>query len=248
MGSLRVSGVSLSVLLVCLVPVLGGCAATKVAIAKRDLDVQTKMSATVFLDPVKPDLRSVFVQIRNTSDRQDLDLGPEIGNALAAKGYRVVQDPDTAHYVLQANVLQVGKASPTASEQALSSGYGTALMVAGSAYAMGNRSDRGLVGAGILGALAESIAGAAVKDVYFSITTDVQIKERIVGGAQADVESRHSLAQGTSGSTQVTFAEKSDWKTYQTRIVSTANKVNLEFEEAAPVLRAGLTRSLTGLF
>jgi dynactin complex subunit len=44
-----------------------------------------------------------------------------------------------------------------------------------------------------------------------------------------------------------TYSEQSDWKTYQTRVVSTANKVNLEFEEAVGELRAGLVRSLTGL-
>ena len=40
----------------------------------------------------------------------------------------------------------------------------------------------------------------------------------------------------------------SDWKTYQTRIVSVANKMNLEFDEAVPALRQGLSQSLAGLF
>lgn len=38
--------------------VLTGCAAAHVAISKRDLDVQTKMSDTVFLDPVGADKRN----------------------------------------------------------------------------------------------------------------------------------------------------------------------------------------------
>lgn len=33
---------------------VGGCAATHTAIAKRDLDVQNKMTDTIFLDPVGP--------------------------------------------------------------------------------------------------------------------------------------------------------------------------------------------------
>jgi hypothetical protein len=32
---------------------LGGCAAVHTSIAKKDLDVQTKMSDTIFLDPVE---------------------------------------------------------------------------------------------------------------------------------------------------------------------------------------------------
>ena len=42
--------------------------------------------------------------------------------------------------------------------------------------------------------------------------------------------------------------ETSDWKRYRTRVMSKANKVNLEFEEAAPDLVAGLTRSIAGIF
>jgi hypothetical protein len=41
---------------------------------------------------------------------------------------------------------------------------------------------------------------------------------------------------------------KVDWKTYRTRVVSTANKVNLDFAEAQPVLQDALGKSLSGLF
>lgn len=237
---------------VCVVPLFAGCAATQVAIAKRDLDVQTKMSATVFLDPVKEADRTVFVQVRNTSDQQSLDMAPEITMAIANKGYRVVTDPDLAHYMLQANVLQVGKVSPTAAQSALRGGYGGALGagmgVAAAAYATGHNNSQGLMAAGLLGAIGDTVAGAMVKDVYYSITTDIQIKERAKSGTVVDVKSNHILAQGTSGSSQSTFSEQTDWKTYQTRIVSTANKVNLEFDEASPAIRSGLVRSLAGLF
>lgn len=232
--------------------VLSGCAATQVAISKRDLDVQTKMSATIFLDPVKESRRTVYVQVRNTSDKPDLDVRSDVVAAIGARGFQVVDDPDLAYFVLQANVLQVGKSSATAHEQAFAGGYGSAInagiFASGTAYALGNSSSRGLVGLAILGAVADTVAGAAVKDVYFSMITDVQIKERIVGGGRADVSSQHQLTQGTSGSTTVTYAEQSEWKTYQTRVVSTANQVNLEFDAAVPELKAGLTRSLAGLF
>ncbi|WP_422491663.1 complement resistance protein TraT, partial [Endozoicomonas sp. ALE010] len=36
-------------------------------------------------------------------------------------------------------------------------------------------------------------------------------------------------------------------KKYQTRVVSTANKVNLKFEEALPELKKGLSNSISGL-
>jgi Enterobacterial TraT complement resistance protein len=49
--------------------ILSGCAAVHTSTAKKDLGVQTKMSDTVFLDPIGPDKKVVFVQVRNTSDK-----------------------------------------------------------------------------------------------------------------------------------------------------------------------------------
>ncbi|MER2553745.1 MAG: complement resistance protein TraT [Thauera sp.] len=231
---------------------LSGCAATHVAISKRDLDVQTKMSDTVFLDPVGADKRTIFLQIRNTSDKPDLSVHEQIAAALQAKGYTLLQDPDAAHYILQANILQVGKSAPTALEAAIDQGYGVAaagglVLASGAAY-VGGASGRGIAAAGLVGALAEGIAGAAVKDVYFSMITDLQLKERIRGAGKAQVSTRHRLRQGNSGGSQVSYDEESAYKTYQTRIGSSANKVNLAFEEALPELKKGLINSISGLF
>ena len=46
---------------------LAGCAATQVAISKKDLVVQTKMSDSIFLNPVEPDQQTIYVTVRNTS-------------------------------------------------------------------------------------------------------------------------------------------------------------------------------------
>jgi hypothetical protein len=56
--------VMVSLSMVAAFAVLSGCAAVHTSIAKKDLDVQTKMSDTVFLDPVGPDKKTIFVQIR----------------------------------------------------------------------------------------------------------------------------------------------------------------------------------------
>jgi len=233
------------------VTTMGGCAATQVAIAKKDLDVQTKMSATIFLDPIAEAQRTVFVQVRNTSDRQELDLQGDIANAMATKGYRVVTDPAAAHYYLQANVLFVGKTSPTASQQALGGGYGGALGGALTGLTVGaatGANGRSMAAGALLGGVVESVSGALVKDVYYSIVTDVQIKERLASGKSTQVAATHDLKQGTSGAEKVTYNDSSDMRAYQTRVVSTANQVNLEFEAALPPLRTGLTRALSGLF
>ena len=75
------------------------------SIAKRDLDVQTRMSDAVFLDPVGRDKRTIFA-------------------AVSGRGCQVLDDPDAAQFKLQAQTLSVSKASVTAAEAALNGGYG----------------------------------------------------------------------------------------------------------------------------
>ena len=106
---------------------LSGCAAITTSIAKKDLDVQTKMSDAIFLDPVEPDKKIIYLEVRNTSDKANFDIQTSIARALQAKGYTVTNNPKTAYYWLRANVLSVDKASPTAAQAALGGGYGGAL-------------------------------------------------------------------------------------------------------------------------
>jgi hypothetical protein len=87
-----------------------------------------------------------------------------------------------------------------------------------------------------------------VQDVTYSIISDVQVSERAGQGVVVTESARQDLSQGTSGSRVLSSTETSDWKRYRTRVMSKANKVNLEFEDAAPDLVAGLTRSISGIF
>ncbi|PVZ69630.1 complement resistance protein TraT [Pelagibaculum spongiae] len=228
---------------------ISGCAATHTAIAKRNLDVQTRMSATIFLDPVDSDKKTVFIQQRNTSDKQDLSLEQELRSALASRGYKVMNEPSQAYYLLQANILQAGKISPTAAEQAYSGGYGSSVggVSAGAAAGgLATSSWEGVVGGGLVGGIVETAANAFVQDVTYTIITDIQLSER-AGNVQVSESSQHDLKQGTSGARTVNYSGTSDWKRYQTRIVSTANQVNLDFPAALPDLKKGLANSLGGM-
>lgn len=224
---------------------LGGCGATHTLITKRNLEVQTKMSETVFLDPVASSLKTVFVQIRNTSDKPGLSIEPQIIAAVQQRGYKVVNDPEQAHYLLQANVLQVGKSNLRESENMLQSGFGSAAVgaVAGAQFGSGH----GSAAAGLAGAALGLIGDALVEDVYFSMVTDLQISERAKAGVVVTEAVDSKLKQGTSGYKNVTSTEETHWKRYQTRILSSANKVNLEFEEAQPVLIKGVVQSVSGM-
>ncbi len=233
---------------------LSGCAAVHTSIAKADLDVQTKMSDAVFLEPVGKDKRTVFVQVRNTSDKPNFDIEQPLKAAIAAKGYRVIEDPDRAHFKLQAQILSVAKTDPTAAANALNAGYGGALGGAVGGATIGGIID-GYRGAGIgagagalAGGLAGTIANAMVKDVTYVAITDVQISQKTKQGVSGTTKTKVDIAQGTGTQVEQAFNEVSKEKKYRTRVMSTANQVNLEYDEAAPQLNAGLTRVLAGLF
>jgi outer membrane lipoprotein SlyB len=233
---------------------LAGCAATQTAISQRNLDVQTKMSDTIFLDPVGEKNKTIFVQVRNSTDKTEFDIGPAVKAAIAAKGYRQVSDPDSAYFIMQANVLSVEKSSKSPMSSPFGS-YGAALggaAIGGLASAATGGSNRNIAGtaliAGAFSGLAEAIGNGLVSDVYYSAITDVQIKQRNKIGVVSQADSRQNLKNGSGGGTSVATNEKIDYKIYQTRILSVANQVNLEFTDAAPLLNSGLTKVLSGVF
>ena len=230
---------------------LGGCAAATTAISKRNLDVQTKMTASIFLDPVPAEKRTVFVHVRNTSDKPDFDIEAQVKRSIASRGYRIVDDPTQAHYLLQANVLQVGRTSPTAAEQAFAGGFGSTILggAAGAGVGRAISEDTAVIIAGaMIGAAVSAAADAFVQDVTYSIITDVQVSERAREGVIVTEKSQQDLPQGTAGKQVLTSSDTADWNRFRTRIMSMANQVNLDFEDAAPALVDGLTRSIAGIF
>lgn len=235
---------------------LSGCAATQVMVSKRNLDVQTKMSETVFLDPVGPEKKIMHIQIRNTSDKDNFDIADSLKDAMTKKGYRITENPDEAYYRLQANVLSVAKTDPTAAQAALHGGYGGAVLGGAVAGAViGGAASRSWGGAGIgaaagglLAGATETVTGSLVKDVLFMVVTDIQLVEKAPEGVIVRQDSQQNLKQGIGGTATQSSSEVSKFKKYRTRVVSTANKANLEYEEAAPALTQGLTKALSGLF
>jgi Enterobacterial TraT complement resistance protein len=230
---------------------LSGCAASTTALGKRTLDVQTKMTDSIFLEPVTAPERTVLVEVRNSSDRPQLDIAPAVRAALAQRGYRLVEDPRDAHFLLQANVLQVGRMSEAAAEGAFAKGFGSALVGGAAGAGLGRvASDQteAMIAGAVAGAAASAVADSFVQDVTYSIITDVQISERAGDGVMVTERMTQDLTQGRSGRRILTSTEMHDWKRYQTRVMSSANRVNLDFEEAAPELEAGLTRAIAGIF
>ncbi len=228
---------------------LSGCNTTTKVIQHGKLEVTTKMSDTIFLEPVEDNKRAVLLQIRNTTDKSGLDIENKIKAAIEGKGYRIVSSPKQAHLMIQANILQVGKSKLENPFETLSGGYGSGLEGFMTGAALGGAfggSGRDALGVGLIAGIGNTILDAAVEVVNFTMVTDLQISEKAEGNFVSE-SSDASLKQGNSGYKKSSWKQKTNWKRYQTRIMSVAKKTNLKFEEAEPKLTDGLVKSISGL-
>ncbi len=236
-------------LLVGAVVVLTGCAATQTALEHGSLQVSTKQSETIFLDPVSSAQKTVYVSVKNTSD-EEIDISPQLKTALSSHGYKVINNPNSAHYLLQANVLKVGKMSVAASQSALGGGYGSAIAgaVAGTAAGSLTASSTGMIAGGLAGGVIGLAADSLVKAVNYTMITDVQISERVGKGVKVNEQFQSHLKNGSSTVTSQISSRDSQYQRYRTRVVSNADKVNLKFSDARVSLEQGLVKVISGIF
>ena len=198
---------------------LSGCAAVGTAVSHASLQTKTMMSQSVFLDPVPDHDKVIYVQVRNTTDQPSFQIQDALSEALAGKGYKVTTNFEKAYYVLQVNILSIGKTSQTAAQEMMGSGYGGALEGAASGALISGSMGGNPIAGGLIGGVAGSIIDNAVKDVTYAGITDVKIT--------------------------VNTPSK---KVFTTRIATTADKVNLSFADAQVSIEAGLTNSISGIF
>jgi hypothetical protein len=233
---------------------LSGCAAVNTAVSKRNLDVQTKISTAIFVDPVKASKRLVYVDIRSgvmEFDRRALRKAVKEELADNGNGYRMTDDPDAAQYQMNIFVISLEKASPTAAELALKQGYrgDTAVGAAAGAVAGGRHGGvGGAVGMGVVGALGTTAANAFVQDVTYMLVADVQIKEKARKGVMVRKDTQISAKVSDAGTSTQTVSEVSNLKEYRTRIVTTAEKANLDMEEAQPLMFKKTAYAMSGFF
>ncbi|EFQ8888082.1 complement resistance protein TraT [Escherichia coli] len=200
----------------------------------------------MWLEPASE--RTVFLQIKNTSDKDMSGLQGKIADAVKARGYQIMTSPDKAYYWIQANVLKADKMDLRESQGWLSRGYegaavGAALGGGITAYNTGSAGTT--LGVGLATGLIGMAADAMVEDINYTMITDVQIAERTRTSVRTDNVA--ALRQGTSGSKLQTSTETGNQHKYQTRVVSSANQVNLKFEEAKPHLEDQLAKSIANI-
>lgn len=219
------------------------CSTMHTVVSKRNLDVQTKMSDTIWLEPVAANEKTVFIQIRNTSGK-NLNIEQKVTNILVSKGYRIVNDPAEAKYWLQANILKVDKVNLDSDN-----GFSDAVLGAGIGGVLGAQRSGGAytaLGWGLAGAAIGTLADALVDDTAYAMVTDILITEKT--GRNVQTATRNSVKQGNSGSMTSTSSGTSNMEKYSTRVLSTANQVNLNFNSAIPILEDELGKVVGGIF
>jgi len=222
---------------------LSGCAAAVIGARDKDLDVQTRLSETIFLEPVSPDKRTVWVEVKSACD-EGLDFTP-LGGMLTARGYQVVTDPDAAQYQLQITCLSVSKTAIAAGDTPFGKGAVIGMALAGAIAGAAIGDVTGFIGGAIGAGIGEAIMGALVKSVTYTVVTEVQLSER--SAVPVTKEQTATLTQGTQTQVREQVAtQTTEWKHYRNRVTSTATKVNLTFDEARPLLTERLLRSLAG--
>lgn len=228
---------------------LVGCGATSALINHSSLDVNSKMSNTIFLDPTTQNQQTIYIQVKNTTSEDMKGLTAQITKNFTNAGWKVVTDQNKASNMVQVNILQAGQAEdPDAVWKAVQSGYGATALggLAGLAVGYGTGSVVGGIGAGVGVAAASWIADSAIKNVAYSVVTDVQVSVKTSG----KVNSTHNanLQQGTSTVENQTYKVSGNWLKYQTRIGTVAQKVNLKFPDAKPEIVKQLGQQISGIF
>ncbi|QUM76809.1 hypothetical protein HWV00_11500 [Moritella sp. 24] len=229
-----------------------GCSAITTVIKKQDLVVDAKLSHSVILEPMMLSDRIVYAQVRDMSGNSlRKSFQKALEKELALEGIQVTKDPKAANLMLNATIIQAGKTTAEDANQALSAGVQSAL--AGGAIA-------GLAGQNFATAAAIGLAAGAVgfvadsliEDTYYSFVMDVQLRERPLEGdsisnAIDNSTNKSTAVSNSKSSSTVQRGQNYNWIVHDSRIVSTANQMNLTLEEAMPLVTTKTVSSLTNM-
>ena len=222
-----------------------GCATTAgpttsaSGLSSGNVALSTKMSSSIFLQPVATQDKIVYVSTRNTSTATGLNFKNELTSVLRSEGYRVTNNPQKANFMIMSNVLYIGVESNNYTMAgALAGGFGGGFI--GSRYNSGTS----IVAGGALGALAGSIIGSMFQNKNYMMVVDIQLEQRQAG---TYTTSSTNASQGTASNVTTYNAGVKNWAIYRDRIVSQASAMNLVFTSAEPLLKQQMAHSIANL-
>ena len=219
------------------------------AISHRNLEVQAKMSDTIFLNPeVLESGKAIYVRAINTSDFQEIDFNNLLKEKIAKSGRKVTSNPKEAAYLLQANLLYLNEQKKDMTlEGAIAGGVGGA--IAGATIASNSNfggQSLAVAGVGLAAAGVGALVGSMVHvDTYIGLT-DIQIKENAAGGVHGEVTSNHS--QGAGSQIQTSQMIDDTRQEFRTRIGVTAVQTNIDRKEATATIAERLASQIASYF
>ncbi|MBI4685682.1 MAG: hypothetical protein HY755_10840 [Nitrospirae bacterium] len=184
-------------------------------------------------------------------------------SGLQSRGYRLVQKPSEAAYLLQANVRYVGEWKEgmdfSGTLTGASLGALTGLGLSGRDHLMS-----GTVAGGIIGSVVGFVTDVATRVKTAVVVVDLQIAERVsseedVFGLETEESQTISSAKTLGGmgthqdlptatTTQKKVSSKKGAKVHTTAVAAKAAQVNLDVNEACKVLIEAAGRQVAGIF
>ncbi|WP_065861132.1 complement resistance protein TraT [Vibrio cidicii] len=237
--------------------VLLGCSAAQTAMKKQDLSVESRTSYSVVLEPVAPEKRIVYAKVRDLSgNSMRKDMQKKLESIFQNEGFTVTQDPDKANMMITASIIAADKGTSADADRYLNSGYkggAEGAIALGGLAALSGGGGKETAGAALAGAAIGFLADSLVEDVYYTFVMDVQLRERPLEGDSISNSTKNVNAKGAKdknssmSSTSKSSVDRGDnynWIVYETRIVTTANKMNLTIEEAIPEVQSRTAETL----
>lgn len=242
-----------------------GCAATQRVMDYSDLKTNVAMSGPVFLSPTNAE-KTVYLQVKNTSSNQLITniLCSAIQADLQYKGYRLVNDPSQASYILQPIITYCGAWKE--------GGIGEGVMAGAAAGALGgiglSRSyhhalGRG-VGLGLLGAAVGLAADLATRVQVYVIMTDFQITEMLGNKDLAGIrtmETKRTVSKSIKGGmgakpdpmtreavTSSVTSDREGVNVIRSGVAAKAAQIGLDPAQAAQILTEISARQIAGIF
>ncbi len=206
-----------------------------------NMHLSAQMSSSIFLQPVAPSQRVVFVEGHNTSSAQNLGFQAIVAQDLVNRGYQVTNDPTRAEYMVMYNVRYIGdQTSDNTAAGVLAGGFGAAVTSAAFGGNGGTTAAYGLAGAVVGG-----VVGHFLSQKAYMMVVDIQLEQRQAGVYTA---SQTSAQQGIGGSTYTRVSGVRNWMIYRDRIVAQAHGLDLAFSYATPALTHEVAGEISGLF
>lgn len=227
-----------------------GCAHIATSIEHSDLQVQTNMTHSIFLNPaVKTKFKTVYIEVANTSDFQDAN--PNVFREILTtkfieKGYRIVDNLEDAGYILQINVRYMDYVRYTGTKEGFLEGM---LTGAGAGATLGNSKGDATalaIAGGAIGAIGGAVIGKALKVETYAGLVDLQIREKTEKPVQVTVVG--NITQGSETTIQTKQEEASDRQIYKTEVRAVLKQTNLDRQKAAQVAMEKIATQIVSLF